>query len=140
MTSYYTLADYKSPTIEEIMAKWEPIKRDLLAWQARIGKPIVLTEVGWCSQEGAAMAPWNYYQNQRATPAGLEEQRRLYEAFLRVWDGTPQLLGVIWWEWNTSDGGPDDFGYTPKNKPAEQVLRRWFAGAESNATTAPTGR
>lgn len=74
------------------------------------------------------MAPWNYYQNQRATPAALEEQRRLYEAFIRVWNNTPELMGVIWWEWNASEGGPGDYGYTPKNKPAEQVLRRWFTG------------
>ena len=65
MTSYYTLADEKNPTVAEIVEKWQPIKRDILAWQRRIGKPILLTEVGWCSQEGAATAPWNYYQNQK---------------------------------------------------------------------------
>jgi hypothetical protein len=135
MTSYFTLADKKDATIEEIVKKWEPIKKDILAWQRRIGKPILLTEVGWCSQEGAAMAPWNYYQNQKATPAGLEEQRRLYEAFLQAWGDTPELLGVLWWEWDAAPGGPDDFGYSPKGKPAEQVLRRWFA--ELHATSQP---
>ncbi|MEW6198566.1 MAG: hypothetical protein AB1601_07890 [Planctomycetota bacterium] len=138
MTSYYTLADKKGPTVEEIMAKWEPIKRDILEWQRGIGKPLLLAEVGWCSQEGAAMAPWNYYQNQRATPAALEEQRRLYEAFIRVWNNTPELMGVIWWEWNASAGGPGDYGYTPKNKPAEQVLRRWFTG-DADADAARPG-
>jgi hypothetical protein len=127
MTSYFTLADKKDPTVDEIVQRWEPIKKDILAWQRRIGKPILMTEVGWCSQEGAAMAPWNYYQNQKATPAGLEEQRRLYEAFIQVWGDVPELLGGMWWEWDPSPGGPDDFGYTPRGKPAEQVLRRWFA-------------
>ncbi len=138
MTSYYTLADQENPTVDEIVARWRPIRKDVLAWQRRIGKPILLTEVGWCSQEGAAMAPWNYYQNQHATPAGLEEQRRLYEAFIRVWNDTPELLGVIWWEWKANGGGPGDFGYTPKNKPAEQVLRNWFAELRQPPTTAPT--
>lgn len=139
MTSYFTLADKKDPSVDEIAAKWEPIRKDILAWQRRIGKPILLTEVGWCSQEGAAMAPWNYYQNQKATPEGLEEQRRLYEAFLQVWGDTPELLGVIWWEWNASEGGAGDYGYSPKNKPAEQVLRRWFAAGRAPVTPAPTG-
>ena len=134
MTSYFTLADKKEPTIEEIVKKWEPIRRDILAWQRRIGKPILLTEVGWCSQEGAAMAPWNYYQNQKATSAALEEQRRLYEAFLRAWANTPELLGVIWWEWAATDGGTDDYGYSPKHKPAEQVLRRWFHDTATRET------
>jgi hypothetical protein len=137
MTSYYTLADKKSPTVDEIAARWRPIHREIMDWRREVGKPLLLTEVGWCSQEGAAMSPWNYYQNMKATPAGLEEQRRLYEAFLRVWDGSPGLLGVIWWEWTGAPGGPGDFNYTPKNKPAEQVLRRWFA--EGRPASRPAG-
>lgn len=126
MTSYFTLADAKSPTVEQIVAKWQPIREEVLAWQREVGKPLVFTEVGWCSQEGAAMAPWNYYQNQKATVAGHEEQRRLYEAFLRVWDGAPGVTGALWWEWSSNPGGAEDFGYSPRGKPAEEVLRRWF--------------
>ena len=138
MTTYNTLADKKNPSIEEIAARWEPIRKDILAWQRRVNKPIVMTEVGWCSQEGAATAPWNYFQNQKATPEGQEEQRRLYEAFVRVWSDTPELVGTFWWEWNAAAGGADDFGYTPKNKPAEQVLRQWFAASRTPPATAPT--
>lgn len=138
MTSYNKLAEARNPTVEEIVARWEPIKRDVLAWQRSVGKPILMTEVGWCSQEGAAMAPWNYYQNQVATPAGHEEQRNLYEAFIRVWSDVPELMGTIWWEWDRSPGGADDFGYTPRGKPAEKVLREYFrtesAGGRTNST------
>lgn len=136
MTSYYTLADQKNPTVQQIMDKWAPIKKDILAWQKRIGRPLLMTEVGWCSQEGAGTAPWNYYQNQVATLAGHEEQRRLYVAFVRTWADTPELLGAIWWEWDASPGGPEDYGYSPRGKPAEEVLRQFFAGARS-PTTAP---
>ena len=139
MTSYYTLADDPNPTVAQIVDHWRPIHKEITDWLHATGKPLLLTEVGWCSQEGAATAPWNYYQNMKATPAGLEEQRRLYEAFLKVWDGTPSLLGVCWWEWTSDPGGADDYNYTPKNKPAEQVLRRWFAEYQPVpvTTTAP---
>jgi hypothetical protein len=126
MTSYYTLADQKSPSVEQIVERWKPIRAEILDWQRDVGKPIVLTEVGWCSQEGAAMAPWNYYQNMKATPAGHEEQRRLYEAFIKAWEGTEALGGVIWWEWTPASGGSEDYNYTPRDKPAEKVLRAWF--------------
>lgn len=135
MTSYYTLADRKNPSIDEIVEKWTPIRDDILAWRQKIGKPVIFTEVGWCSQEGAATAPWNYFQNTTATPAGLDEQRRLYEGFLRAFHGAAGLEGVIWWEWTDAPGGPADHGYTPRGKPAEQVLRRWFA--ESAAAETP---
>ncbi|MBU0639607.1 MAG: hypothetical protein KKB50_12135, partial [Planctomycetes bacterium] len=127
MTSYYKLADRKNPTVAEIVSRWKPIRDEIMRWQRAVGKPIVLTEVGWCSQSGAALEPWNYYHHMQATPEGHEEQRRLYEAFLQAWDNTPGLAGIIWWEWTASPGGPGDYGYTPRSKMAEQVLRRWFA-------------
>ena len=138
MTSYYQLASRKGAGVDEMIAKWKPIRKDILRWQKKVGKPIVMTEVGWCSQLGAATAPWNYYQNMKATPEGHEEQRRLYEAFMRAWDGSPGLAGVIWWEWTGSPGGANDFGYTPKNKPAEKLLREWFAKQRSPAPAGPT--
>jgi hypothetical protein len=135
MTSYYTLADARNPTVEQIAERWTPIRKQILDWQSRVNKPILFTEVGWCSQEGAATAPWNYYQNQKATVAGHEEQRRLYEAFLRVWGDCHKLEGVVWWEWTPDPGGAEDFNYTPRGKPAEQVLREWFRGQRSASTT-----
>ncbi len=136
MTTYNTLADKKLPSVDEVAAKWKPVYDEVMNWRKTIEKPILLTEVGWCSQEGAASAPWNYYQNQKATTGGHEEQRRLYEAFLRVWGESSGLNGMIWWEWTPGDGGKDDFGYTPKGKPAEALLRSWFA--RFNAATEAT--
>jgi hypothetical protein len=138
LTSYFTLADRRNPSVDEIVQRWTPIRDEVLRWQRKIGKPLVFTEVGWCSQEGAAMAPWNYYQSPNATPAGHQEQRRLYQAFLNVWDGTPGVAGIIWWEWSAHPGGDADFGYTPRNKPAEHVLRDWFAKYQPVAATQPS--
>ena len=35
------------------------------------------------------------------------------------------LAGALFWNW-WGPGGPEDRWYTPKGKPAEAVLRRWF--------------
>lgn len=124
MTSYYTLSEGKDPTVEEMTTRWQSIKRGILDWQKILNKPIVFTEVGWCSQQGAASAPWNYYQSKEVD---LEEQRACYESFLKVWADVPEIAGLLFWKWATNDGGPEDIGYTPKNKPAEQELRHFFA-------------
>jgi len=126
MTSYYKLADEPVPTLDTLMREWAPIKEGILLWQSRIGKPLLFTEVGWCSQEGTAIEPWNYYYKQKATEGGLEEQRRCYRAFMDTWKNTPQVGGVLWWEWMNTPGGPSDFNYTPRGKPAEKELRAWF--------------
>ncbi|UCD27442.1 MAG: hypothetical protein JSV03_09970 [Planctomycetota bacterium] len=126
MTSYYKLSEDPNPTLKKLIDEWKPIKAGLLRWQKKIGKPLLFTEVGWCSQEGASVEPWNYYHNQNATHAGHQEQRRNYLAFMDTWKDTPEVGGIIWWEWPDSDGGQDDYNYTPKDKPAEGELRRWF--------------
>jgi hypothetical protein len=38
--------------------------------------------------------------------------------------------GVFVWNW-FGDGGAMDNGYTPRNKPAEQLLRWWFGAHEA---------
>ena len=53
--------------------------------------------------------------------------RKLYEGFFKSWYGHPNLGGFMVWEWTPEDGGEDDKGYTPENKPAEKVLREWLA-------------
>ena len=139
MTSYYELADGPNPKIGEIDANWRRIRREIREFQREVGKPIIFTEVGWCSQEGAAHEGWNYYANQRATEAGHREQAILYESFMKTWTDEPGVGGIIWWEWDTSKGGKDDYGYTPRGKVAETLLRLWFAD-KSNADPADTSR
>jgi len=135
MTSYYKLSSAANPPQKVLTEAWKPIRRGLLRWQKRIGKPLLFTEVGWASQSGAAIEPWNYYHDQNATPEALEEQRRCYRAFMNTWwddlwpnaaHKRPAVGGAIWWEWNTSPGGPADYNYIPKGKPAERELQQWF--------------
>jgi len=126
LTTYHKLSDTPGPALDELREAWKPIRDKILAWRDTVGLPILFTEVGWCSQEGCSVEAWNYYRNEKATPAGHEEQRRNYQAFVETWINQPHVVGMIWWEWNDAPGGPDDFSYSPRNKPAERVLRRFF--------------
>jgi hypothetical protein len=134
MTSYYELADGPGPKMEEIDENWRQIRSQIKQFQAQVNRPLIFTEVGWCSQVGAAHEGWNYYANQKPSESGLQEQKMLYESFLRTWGADPDVGGIIWWEWDASPGGPQDFNYTPRGKPAEQILRRWFAGKPGGAS------
>lgn len=141
MTSYYKLSSQPNPSLETIIDAWKPIRRGLLRWQAEIGKPLLFTEVGWCSQEGASIEPWNYYHNQTPSAAGHQEQARCYRAFMETWkndmahNGDGVVGGAIWWEWMNVPGGSDDVNYIPKGKPAEVELRNWFAQIRQNRSS-----
>lgn len=126
LTGYFELVppDETDPTLEEVIEGWREWHVRLMRWQSHQGRPLLMTEVGYRSNDGASAFPWRWGQaNNRVD---LEEQRRLYEAFTRTWSGEPRLGGVFFWNW-WGEGGPNDHDYTPRGKPAEAVLRRWFA-------------
>jgi len=126
MTSYYKLSEEPNPSFESLVETWKPIKRGILRWQKKVGKPLLFVEVGWCSQEGTSIEPWNYYHNEKVSEAGFAEQRNCYRAFIETWSNTAEVGGIIWWEWTEDNGGLEDYNYTPRGKPAENVLRDWF--------------
>jgi hypothetical protein len=35
------------------------------------------------------------------------------------------MRGILWWDWPVPAPGERDTGYTPRDKPAESVLRSW---------------
>jgi hypothetical protein len=125
MNSYYKLGDNEKVPVEEVVQRWTDIQKDLLAFQRKIGKPLILLEAGWCSLRNAAHEPWDYTKSNE--PIDLDLQRKLYEGFFRAWHGNPSLGGFMIWEWPPGEGGPKDKGYTPENKPAEKVMREWLA-------------
>jgi hypothetical protein len=126
--SYYWLGEDEKVSVEEIKKNWKPKQKDLLEFAKSIGKPLLFTEVGWCSQTNAAKEPWDYTQEK---PIDNDLQKRLYQAFFETWHGKSNFAGFMVWEWSPGDGGKGDdsqkSGYTPENKPAEQVIREWLA-------------
>ncbi len=123
LTAYYRLTEKYDATEAELTAAWAGIKRDLLKWQATIDRPMLFTELGYPSLDGAARAPWDYTQG---TAMDHEEQRRCFEAFTKTWRGETALGGVFFWNWWGPDDGQNTW-YTIKGKPAEKVVRAWFA-------------
>ena len=89
-------------------------------------KPLVFLEVGYPSLDGGAKYPWDYTAKTRAD---LEEQAMAYRAFSRCWRGRPELLGVFFYEW-WGEGGLGDKKYTPRNKPAMDIIRGFFREPE----------
>ena len=113
-------------TVEKVVENWQYIQEDLLAFQKQMGKPILFLEVGWCSLGNAAHEPWDYTRTDDFEQ-DKELQRKLYEGFFKAWHDKPGLGGFICWEWTPGDVAEDDKGYTPEDKPAQDVLKEWLA-------------
>lgn len=135
MTSYYNLnpLGVDDPTLETLMDAWAPIRDEIAAWQREVNKPILFMEVGWPSQDGCSIEPWNYY---RSTTLDLVEQRRCMQSFLRTFADEPWVGGVLVWKWRDHPGmtgtldADDDarLNYPPIGKPVMEDLRAFFNG------------
>lgn len=125
MCAYFPLASrLQTPPVpvEDLAAAWQQKKVELLAFVKKQNRPLLLTEVGYLSQRGAVAWPW---EEAAQKPVDLEDQRRAYEAFARVWQGEPLLAGVYFWNYY-GWGGRASRGYTMRHKPAAQEMERYF--------------
>jgi hypothetical protein len=125
MNSYWKLGENRDVSVDEIVRRWHDIQQDLFTFVHQQHKPLFFTEIGWCSLANAAHEPWDYTKTE--LPVDTDLQRKLYEGFFRAWEGVPELGGFMVWQYTIGEGGLQDRGYTPMGKPAEQVLREWFA-------------
>lgn len=128
MCAYFPLASRLDPPpvpVEKLTEAWRRKRGELEAFSSRVGKPLLLTEVGYLSQRGAAAWPWE----EGATEAvDLEDQRRCYQAFAAAWAGAESLAGVYFWNYY-GWGGRASRGYTPRHKPAAEEIERYFMTA-----------
>ena len=122
---YFPLVSSLNPTAEDLKEVWEDWLGMIEEWQKDIDKPVILTEIGYKSSKGAIDEPWQH------SPIGkvdLQLQADCYEALLATFWEKPWFYGVYWWYWgvNPKMGGEFHRGFTPQNKLAEEVLRKWY--------------
>ena len=92
------------------------------ALSEREGKPVVVTEIGLRSAQGAARKPWESAEERATAPDPL-----LQAAVLADWLDAldrPSIAGVLVWRWFTDPqaGGVSDTDFTVQGKPAERMF------------------
>jgi len=120
--AYYPLADGPAPSPEAIRSAWKPIARQLESLASRTGRPIVFTEVGYRSQDGALARPWEWNTDGRVNHA---LQQDAFAAMLdALWD-RPWFGGTFVWKWHPVPPGDTDASsdFTPQGKPALDSIR-----------------
>ena len=122
--AYFPLSNRDNASIEEIRAGWTKWKSEIEKWQSRINKPVVFTEIGYPSSVHAPREPWASGRG-NAKP---ELQAACYSAFFEEVSDSPWLAGTYWWHWSPHrhDGGRGDNHFSPRNKPAMQVLTEHY--------------
>ena len=122
---YYPLATQAGAGPAEFSASARRALAGLHALAQRAGRPVLLTEAGYPAIASAPIRPW---EESRLEPADPDAQRACYEALMNALDPEDWLAGVFVWKWYSAGvpSGPDDRSYTPRGKPAEQVMARAY--------------
>src|SRR5262249_34412858 len=107
--AYTPLTDKTNPTRQELAAGWRRNRdgHDMVAafrnLSTAYGKPLIFTEVGYRSADGANRAPWDY---SASAPTDDAEQADCYAALYDVW--LPEkswMKWPIWWAWDVAAPG-----------------------------------
>ena len=127
VSAYHPLAVGAGAGEEELVAAWEPHREGLRRLAERWERPLVFLEAGYRPVGQAWREPWRYDGGDPDEGA----QRLAYEALFRALGDEPWWGGVYWWKTFTSPGRATQRGdgadYSFRGRPAEAVVRRWFA-------------
>ena len=116
LNEYYPLPD--NLAMDEVVRKVEVVQR-------RFRRPVIFTEVGFSSYTAPHREPWAESPRDLA----LQDQARCYDAVLQAFYRKPWFHGMYWWKVGTNgDGGPRNGAHTPWDKPAMEVVKKWYRG------------
>lgn len=94
------------------------------------GVPVLLTETGCPSVEGALERPWDYTSLITAgNPASESTQRTYYDAVIHSFGKAEWCKGLFWWNWESIPSTLESKQYTPRNKSAAPLVKAFYQGA-----------
>lgn len=125
VSGYFPLTPDASPDRVALVRAWQPILEKLERLATTTGRPVLFTEIGYRSADGAA---WRQWEIPRDATLNLDAQREAYEAFFETVWTRPWVAGAYPWKWFSypNHGSLADNDYEIENKPAADVVRRSY--------------
>ena len=126
INAFFPLSDISNPSLAELRHSAAAIAENIGLLYQHTGKPVIFTEVGFKSVRGTSIRPWVWTRQHDVVD--LDAQVRCYQAIFETFWSRPWFYGMYWWKWHSDldRGGSQHTGFTPRRKPAEQVLTEWY--------------
>ncbi len=104
---------------QDMVSLWrDKIKTKLDTLATQVGKPVLITEIGYRNSVDALYRTWEANSKAPADPA---EQAGAYQAALINITPDVQIAGIFFWAWDNAAG------HSIKGLPAVQVLHQWYS-------------
>lgn len=125
--AYFPLEVPDETSLEAVRNSWSHWRKNLRQYSRREGKPVLFTEYGYQSKNGALHTPWGVPRGAEHV-VNMDVQVKGYEALYQELWSEPWFAGGFLWKWhlNATAGGLQNADFTPQGKPVENVIRKWY--------------
>ena len=131
ISAYFPLTQTSQRLAPAVLpALWSAaIRTRIDAFARQLGKPVLLSEIGYRNSADALYQPW---MSTTHAPPDPQEQAAAYDAALQNSMHDPYIMGIYFWAWSYPV-------YQPNNLPAAHVLLKWYGkcGASPVEQSAP---
>ncbi len=142
VNAFFPLAERDGASFDELREGGKRVAARLKAVSELWDKPIVLTEFGYTTRKNPAVRPWEWPDHMSSVAVDEGAQADAYAALLAPLLDAPFVAGAFLWRLYAD---PDDvsqeaeWGFSPRGKLAELVLRDAFAAHWASDGPAPLG-
>ena len=125
--AYFPMSESAVPSVAELKEGWYKLRSKLEELSRSNNRKILFTEFGYRSTDYAADGHWKHnLENLRSNETA---QSNGYEALLSSLWHEPWMYGGFLWKWHLSlpdRPGFSDKAYSPQNKSAMRVIRKYY--------------
>ena len=123
ISCYYPLSYSAEASSKDLQKGFNKILSKIKNVQQKFQKPVLFTEIGFRSVQ----SPWQHpHEEPNGRNANNRHQEQCYEVVCQALKDQDWCEGVFWWKWPAHMEYNYPQGYTPKGKPAEKVIEKWF--------------
>jgi hypothetical protein len=126
LNCYYPLSKKEAPTEENLSAAFDKILNKASDISKAYGRPLIFTEIGFTSTP----TPWvQPHVDGRGEAYSSTGQQACYKIVMEaLQEQESWCRGILWWKYPSymRKKPTAHTGFTPKGKPAEEVLKAYF--------------
>lgn len=131
--AYFPLLPTDTPTVCALKEAWQPYSQQLKEFSEQWNKPILFTEYGYLSLDGAAYNTWELEKNRNQAAINEQAQANALEALLETFGEKDWWAGGFVWKWYSNHKDIQQQrehyqagDYSPQGKKGETVLYKLF--------------